>query len=76
MGSLLKNDLKKSLTKTYPQNFLDMLAHAEKYAHTEEAFAKETPASFIMVGQNKECSLRWKEKNRQHSRSPFQRWKN
>ena len=56
MDSLLKNDLKKSLTKTYSQNFLDILAHVEKYAHIEEAFIEETLASSVVVGQNKERS--------------------
>ncbi|XP_073105175.1 uncharacterized protein [Elaeis guineensis] len=47
MGGLLKNDLKKSLTKTYLRNFSNMLANAEKYACTEEAFAEETPANSV-----------------------------
>nr|XP_010920776.1 uncharacterized protein LOC105044540 [Elaeis guineensis] len=42
MGCLLKNNLKKSLTKTYHRDFLDMLARAEKYAHMEEVFVEET----------------------------------
>ena len=76
MDGLLKNNLKKLLIKTYLQNFLDMLAHAKKYAHTEEAFAEETPISSVAIGQNKECSPRGEERNPQHSQSPSQRWNN
>ena len=54
MDDLLKNDLKKSLTKIYPQDFLDMLVRMENYVHTEEAFAEETPTSSVAVGWNKE----------------------
>ncbi|XP_073109291.1 uncharacterized protein [Elaeis guineensis] len=47
MGDLLKNDLKKLLTKTYPSDFSDMLVCAEKYARMKEAFVEETHASSI-----------------------------
>ena len=43
MSGLLKNDLKKSLIKTYPRTLLNMLIRAEKYAHMEEAFTGDTP---------------------------------
>ena len=49
MDGLLKNDLKKLLIKTYPRDFLDMLVHIEKYAHTEEAFAEETLANSMAI---------------------------
>ena len=54
MSGLLKNNLKKLLIKTYPQNFLDMLACAEKYVRMEEAFAEDTPAGSAAVRPNKE----------------------
>ena len=56
MGGLLKNDLKKLLTKTYLRNFLHMLAHTNKYARTEEAFVEEISVSFGVAGQYKEHS--------------------
>ena len=46
LSGLQKNDLKKLLTKTYPLDFPDMLARAEKYARIEEAFMEdETPTN-------------------------------
>ena len=50
MGGLLKNDLKKLLTKIYPQNFLDMLTRVEKYVRMEEVFAEETFIDFAAAG--------------------------
>ena len=67
MDGLLKNDLKRSLIKTYLRDFLDMLAHAEKYARMEEAFADDLPASSIAAGSTKECSPKWREKIRRCS---------
>ena len=71
MGGLLKNDLKKLLIKTYPQDFSDMLACAEKYACMEEAFADDPPASFIVTGSNKKHFPRQKKRIHQGSRFPF-----
>ena len=48
---LLKNDLKKSLIKIFSQNYPDMLVCAEKYARTEEIFAKETPVGSVVAGR-------------------------
>ena len=58
VGGLLKNDLKKLLTKTYLRNFSDMLACTEKYVRTEEAFALEISINSVAVRQSKEHSPR------------------
>ena len=54
MSGLLKNDLKKSLINTYPQDLSDMLVHAEKYVCMEEAFVDDTSVDLVMVGLSKE----------------------
>ena len=54
MSNLLKNNLKKSLIKTYPQDLLDMLVHAKKYARIEEALINDTLADSVAMGSNKE----------------------
>ena len=41
MDGLLKNDLKKLLTKTYPWNFSDMLAYAKRYARWRRLLQKK-----------------------------------
>lgn len=41
MSGLQKNDLNKSLIKTYPRDFIEMLAWAEKYAWMEDIFMQE-----------------------------------
>lgn len=41
ISSLLKNNLKRLLIKTYPQGFTDMLARVERYAHMQDAFMQE-----------------------------------
>lgn len=51
MSGLLKNDIKRSLTKTYPRDFADMLAWTEKYARTEDASVEEEiPITSILGG--------------------------
>ena len=40
---LLKNGLRYSLEKTYPYDFIDMLAREEKYAKEDKAFEGEPP---------------------------------
>ena len=58
IDSLLKNDLKKSLTKTYFQNISYMLAHTEKYVYMREAFVEEISANFDVACRNKKYSPR------------------
>ena len=76
MGRLLKNDIEKSLVKAFPRNYPNILAREEKYAHMEEVFVKEAPASFAAIGQNKKHSPRWEERILQRSRSSFQKQEN
>ena len=52
ISGLLKNDLKRSLVKTYPQNYPNMLIRVEKYAYMEEIFIKdEAPTNPIRGGK-------------------------
>ena len=73
MSGLLKNDLKKSLIKTYPWDLLDMLAYAEKYVRMEEAFIDDTPTSLAVLGSSKGHHPRQEEKRCQCSWSPSPR---
>lgn len=41
MSRLQENDLKKSLIKTYPRDFADMLIRAKKYVQMEDVFMQE-----------------------------------
>lgn len=51
MSNLQKSDLKRTLIKTYPRDFIDMLAWDEKYAWIEDAFMQEeAPATSILRG--------------------------
>ena len=70
MDSLLKNNLKKSLIKTYSQDFSDII-HVGKYVRMEEVFTEDTYTSSVAINQNKECSPKREERTHQHSRSPF-----
>ena len=54
MSGLLKNDLKKLLVKTYPQNLSNMLARVKKYARIEKTFTDETPIDLATVEPSKE----------------------
>ena len=64
MSGLLKNNLKRSLVKTYPRDCPDMLVRVERYARIKGVFTEdETPASSIIgEKQNKKCSLRQEER--------------
>lgn len=51
ISGLSKNDLKRSLIKTYPIDFANMLAWTEKYAQMKDAFVEEeTPTASILGG--------------------------
>uniref|UniRef100_A0A6I9QMS4 Uncharacterized protein LOC105037092 n=1 Tax=Elaeis guineensis var. tenera TaxID=51953 RepID=A0A6I9QMS4_ELAGV len=73
MSDLLKNDLKKSLVKTYPRDLPDMLVRVEKYVRMKEAFADDTTADSTVAGSSKEHHPRCEEKSHQRSRSLPQR---
>ena len=51
---LLKNNLWYSLEKKYPHDFVEMLAHAEKYIQTDEAFQDEPLDGAGVAGSAKE----------------------
>lgn len=54
INGLQKNDLKKSLIKTYPQDFANILAQAEKYTWIENTFIQEDiPVTSLLGGGRK-----------------------
>ena len=70
MSDLLKNNVKKLLIKTYPQDLSDMLVCAEKYARMEETLADDTHIDLAATEPSKERHPRWEEKRCQHLQSP------
>ena len=56
MDGLLKNDLKRLLIKSFPQDYARMLDRAIKYSNLEEAFANDIPTNSAVARSNKECS--------------------
>lgn len=63
---LQKNDLKNSLSKTYPKNFAGMLARAEKYARMKVFMLKENPPTSTLRGgkEMRGCKLSSKHEER------------
>ena len=70
MDGLQKNDLKRSLIKSFSQDYAGMLERTRKYTNIEEVFVEDTPTNATPTKSNKECLPSKKEAYRQHSRSP------
>lgn len=57
-----KNDLKRLVTKIYPQDLTNMLAQIEKYAQMEDAFIEEEAPTTSILGSGERTKI-----DREHS---------
>ena len=53
-GGLLRNGLRYSVEKTYPQDIVDMLAWMEKYVRADKAFENESPEDMVTKEKKEE----------------------
>ena len=70
MARLQRNDLKRSLVKSYPMDFNGMLEKARKYTNVEEAFTEVSPTNGDQTGSNKERLPSKRESYQRRSLSP------